>query len=79
MEIINTIIQEFTKKVALGKKEIENLFFGGMAITFMQSVRFLTDYLNRDSYYKTSYKDQNLVRAKNQFNLYLSLRKIKAL
>ena len=79
MEIINTIIQEFTKKVALGKKEIENLFFGGMAITFIQSVRFLTDYLNGDSYYKTSYKDQNLVRAKNQFNLYLSLRKIKAL
>ena len=76
MEIINTIIQEFTKKVALGKKEIENLFFGGMAITFMQSVRFLTDYLNGDSYYKTSYKDQNLVRAKNQWALYKSLKEI---
>ncbi len=74
MEIINTIIQAFTKKVALGKKEIENLFFGGMAITFMQSVRFLTDYLNADSYYKTSYKDQNLVRAKNQWDLYNSLK-----
>ena len=79
MEIISTIIQEFTNKAALQKEEIENLFFGGMAITFMQCVRFLTDYLNGDSYYKTSYKDQNLVRAKNQFNLYLSLRKIKAL
>jgi len=76
MEIINTIIQEFTKKVALGKKEIENLFFGGMAITFMQSVRFLTDYLNGDSYYKTSYKDQNLVRAKNQWALYQSMKEI---
>ena len=74
IEIINTIIQEFSKKVALGKKEIENLFFGGMAITFMQSIRFLTDYLNGDSYYKTSYKDQNLVRAKNQWALYKSLR-----
>jgi len=74
MEIINTIIQEFTKKVALGKKEIENLFFGGMAITFMQCVRFLTDYLNGDSYYKTSYKDQNLLRAKNQWVLYKSLK-----
>ena len=79
VEIINTIIQEFTKKVVLEKEEKESLFFGGLAITFMQSVRFLTDYLNGDSYYKTSYKDQNLVRAKNQFNLYLSLRKIKAL
>ena len=74
MEVINTIIQKFTKKVALEKEEIENLFFGGMAITFMQSVRFLTDYLNGDSYYKTSYKDQNLVRTKNQWALYKSLR-----
>ena len=74
MEIINTIIEEFTKKIALEKEEIENLFFGGMAITFMQSVRFLTDYLNGDSYYKTSYKDQNLVRAKNQLALYKSLK-----
>ena len=77
MEIINTIIEEFTKKVALEKEEIENLFFGGMAITFMQSVRFLTDYLNGDSYYKTSYKDQNLVRAKNQIKLYQSLKEVK--
>jgi len=74
LEITNTIIEEFTKKIALEKEEIENLFFGGMAITFMQSVRFLTDYLNGDSYYKTSYKDQNLVRAKNQWALYKSLK-----
>lgn len=74
MEIISAIIQEFTKKVALVKEEIENLFFGGIAITLMQSVRFLTDYLNGDSYYKTSYKNQNLVRAKNQWTLYKSLR-----
>jgi len=74
VEIINTIIEVFTKKAALQKEEIENLFFGGMAITLMQSVRFLTDYLNGDSYYKTSYKDQNLVRAKNQWALYKSLR-----
>ena len=74
MEIINTIIEEFTKKIVLENEEIENLFFGGMTITFMQSVRFLTDYLNGDSYYKTSYKDQNLVRAKNQLALYKSLK-----
>lgn len=74
MEIINTIRKEFTKKVTLEKQEKENLFFGGMAITFMQCVRFLTDYLTGDSYYKTSYKDQNLVRAKNQWALYKSLR-----
>ena len=74
MEVINAIIQAFTNKAALQKEEIENLFFGGMAITFMQCVRFLTDYLTGDSYYKTSYKDQNLVRAKNQWALYKSLK-----
>ena len=74
MEVIKTIIQAFTNKVVLEKEEIENIFFGGMAITLMQSVRFLSDYLNGDSYYKTSYKDQNLVRAKNQWALYKSLR-----
>ncbi|MDA9808773.1 aminoglycoside phosphotransferase family protein [Flavobacteriales bacterium] len=74
LEIINAIIQAFTNKVALQKEERESLFFGGMAITFMQCVRFLTDYLNGDSYYKTSYKDQNLVRAKNQWALYKSLK-----
>jgi thiamine kinase-like enzyme len=78
-EIVNVIIKEFAKTASLEKEEIENLFFGGMAITFMQCVRFLTDYLNGDSYYKISYESQNLIRAKNQWAVYLSLRKIKAL
>ena len=47
-----------------------------MAITFMQSVRFLTDYLNDDIYYKTNYENQNLVRANNQYQLFVSLNKL---
>ena len=78
-EIVNVIIKEFAKKASLEKKEKENLFFGGQAITFMQCVRFLNDYLNGDIYYKISYESQNLIRAKNQWAFYLSLRKIKAL
>ena len=78
-EIVNVIIKEFAKKASLEKKEKENLFFGGQAITFMQCVRFLNDYLNGDIYYKISYQSQNLIRAKNQWALYLSLRKVKAL
>ena len=73
-EIVNVIIKEFTKTASLEKKEKENLVFGGLAITFMQCVRFLTDYLNGDSYYKISYEDQNLIRAKNQWALYKSLK-----
>ena len=78
-EIVNVIIKEFAKKASLEKKEKENLFFGGQAITFMQCLRFLNDYLNGDIYYKISYESQNLIRAKNQWALYLALRKIKAL
>ena len=78
-EIVNVIIKEFAKTVSLEKKEKENLFFGGLAITLMQCVRFLNDYLNGNSYYKISYESQNLIRAKNQWALFLSLRKIKGL
>ena len=36
----------------------------------MQAVRFLADYLNGDTYYKTSYADHNLVRTRNQLRLF---------
>ena len=32
-------------------------------------MRFLTDYLNGDTYFKTAYPEHNLVRARNQFAL----------
>ncbi|MCF0187514.1 MAG: aminoglycoside phosphotransferase family protein, partial [Bacteroidaceae bacterium] len=39
---------------------------------FMQAVRFLTDYINGDTYYKTKYPDHNLVRTRNQIKLFHS-------
>ena len=36
----------------------------------MQAVRFLTDYLNGDTYYKTQYPAHNLVRTRNQLQLF---------
>jgi hypothetical protein len=36
---------------------------------YMQCVRFLTDYLNGDTYYKIKYPEHNLVRTKAQFKL----------
>ena len=36
---------------------------------YMQAVRFMTDYLNGDTYFKTAYADHNLVRAKAQWRL----------
>lgn len=36
---------------------------------YMQAVRFLADYLNGDTYYKTQYPDHNLVRTRAQLAL----------
>ena len=36
----------------------------------MQCVRFLTDYINGDTYYKVKYSEHNLIRSRNQLALY---------
>lgn len=53
----------------LTKTEKENLLLGGFWIIAEQALRFLTDYLAGDVYYKISYPEQNLVRAENQLSL----------
>ncbi len=52
--------------------EIENMPFAATLFPYMQSVRFLTDYLNGDTYYNIQYPEHNLVRARAQFKLYQS-------
>ena len=49
--------------------EKKNIHYGGLLLIYMQSLRFLTDYLNNDIYYKTSYPEQNLNRSLNQLIL----------
>jgi Ser/Thr protein kinase RdoA (MazF antagonist) len=53
--------------------EVESLFLGTMLLPYMQGVRFLTDYLQGDTYFKTAYPGHNLVRAKAQFQLLTKL------
>lgn len=54
---------------ALTDSEIEYLPFGAKLMTFECGIRFLTDYLQGDIYYKTAYKEHNLVRCKTQLKL----------
>lgn len=49
--------------------EKKYIHHSGLLIIYMQSLRFLTDYLNDDIYYKTSYEEHNFDRAKNQITL----------
>lgn len=49
---------------AVTKAEMDSLALGAVAMTIECGMRFLTDYLNGDKYFKIHYPDQNLVRAK---------------
>ena len=49
--------------------ERKNLVLGAKVITLIMGIRFLTDYLNGDIYYKIHYPKQNLNRCRNQFQL----------
>ena len=53
-------------KVFLNPLEIEYLAFSCRYMAWEQAMRFFTDYLNGDIYYKTDYQGHNLVRTKAQ-------------
>lgn len=54
---------------SLNPCELDNLAFSAKLMTFECGMRFLTDYLNGDTYFKTEYDNHNLVRARSQFAL----------
>lgn len=54
---------------ALTEGELEMLPVGAMMMTFECGMRFLTDYLSGDTYFKISRPEHNLDRARNQFKL----------
>lgn len=58
---------------SISELEKRYLPLGAKTMIFIMGIRFLTDYLNNDIYYKTKYKEHNLDRAKNQFKLIESM------
>ena len=50
--------------------ERDNLPYAVALFPYMQCVRFLTDYINGDTYYKIGYPEHNLVRTRNQLQLF---------
>lgn len=61
----------FLEKMSASITELERQYLplGAKTMIFIMALRFLTDYLNGDKYYKIHYPEHNLVRAKNQFKL----------
>ena len=57
----------------LTEAEKANLAFSGRLITFTIGIRFLTDFLAGDTYFRTAYADHNLVRCRTQFKMIESM------
>jgi aminoglycoside phosphotransferase (APT) family kinase protein len=57
----------------LTRAEKQHLVFSGKLIAFEQGVRFLTDYLAGDTYYKVHRESQNIDRCRTQFKLVESI------
>ena len=57
----------------LSQVEIDNLPYGAQLLTYMQTVRFLTDYINGDTYYKIKSPEHNYQRTLAQLTLLHSI------
>jgi hypothetical protein len=61
-------------KDVLTREELKAIDFAGPMMTYIMAIRFLTDYLEGDQYFRTAYPEQNLFRARNQLKLLELLR-----
>ena len=75
MEIFKAFINGYLESSSsfLTPLEKDNLPYAAALFPFMQAVRFLTDYINGDTYYKIAYPEHNLVRTRNQMALFRSV------
>ena len=58
---------------SMTRSEREWLAFSALYITYEQVLRFLMDYIDGDTYYKTAYPEHNLVRTRAQHKLLQSM------
>ena len=74
-ELFEAVLRGYLEGAAdfLTVAERESLITGAKVIIFEQGMRFLTDYLAGDTYYKVSSAEQNLDRCRTQFKLLESI------
>ena len=71
MDLFRTYTEGFLEGCngSLTDLEVEMLPMGAKMMTLECGIRFLADYLNGDTYFRTHYEGQNLDRARTQFKL----------
>ena len=75
MELFKLFTKGFVEEIAnaLTKEEIHYLPLGAKVMTCELALRFLTDYINGDEYFKVNSPDHNLIRARAQMKLLTEL------
>lgn len=70
LEIFEAYTRGYLKEATfLTPLEKEMLPYGCRLLSYMQTVRFFTDWLNGDTYYKIQYPEHNLIRTRAQLRL----------
>ena len=71
MDLFDAYTRGYMKAVGktLSLGEARSLALGARVLTYETGIRFLADYLNGDTYFKTAYPEHNLVRARTQLKL----------
>lgn len=74
-DFYDAIVSGYTEVLSgqLTFSEKKYIHLSGLLMIYMQALRFLTDYLNGDIYYRISYPEQNFERARNQVILLKNL------
>ena len=73
-EYFEALVKGYLKDAKfLNAAEIDALAFSGRLITLTIGIRFLTDYLAGDTYFRTAYEDHNLVRCRTQLKMVQSM------
>ena len=80
MDIFESFTRGYVESASafLSPLEISLLPHAAELFPYMQAVRFLWDYLNGDHYWKCKYPEHNLVRAQNQWHLFLKAKEHEA-
>lgn len=75
LPVFEALVQGYLAEAAplLTEQELNLLAFASKLVSLETGVRFLTDYLEGDTYFKTAYSQHNLQRARNQFTLVSSI------
>ena len=75
IELFDAFTGGFLEEAAsfLNAAEIRTLAFSAKYMTFIMCLRFLTDYIDGDNYYKIHFDTHNLQRARAQFRLLESM------